>query len=946
MAFQFLGDLGYTGPINKRWNDLLTDLGYTGTLQKKMSDWVDNNFPYTPGGDAPVFTTQPTMDQSIYDEGDTVVFTAGAATPVGTLTVESFTLDGVDKTGELSGLTWDTSGEDIYGAAGLIALQMRATNVSGFDLSNVINATLRDVPDAFVVGNWSIADGASGDIDVTISALPDNGNASITDVEYRVDSGTWTSSGGTVSFTITGLDDGSTDVELRAINSVGSGAVSDLKSVVVTSSSIANLSNFDGTDEATTYTEESTFAEAYTFNGSSKLDSENTQFGATALRTGGGSNDSVTVPSNIDRSADGLTMEWFRANNQTITANANGRMFYLPGVFQIYENTTNTQSINLAFDGSTTLTATLPSGTAAEIDTMRHYYLELDHGTRSIKLWYEGTLLIDDTLSNAGGMGDPVGQVMKIGNLTTGFGTDWDGWMDGLRIVNGLAGLGGTYPTTAPNLTLTETRTGPPAPGSITFTTGTYTRPADGNNPTLSNTSIVATNTTGPYYLDVLSVTNGTTPSQTDMDNGSGTGVLEKVTLGPETNIEDLDGSLDLSVSITNGRLYQQYRDSTGTPVLSALTSTPTEDAITYDAVAPTFSSAEVGSVNSTSLVVTFNKNVYDSGSLAASDFDVQVDASGVVESAVSVSGTDVTITIPAVANGETVTVAYNGTALVGVDGEVVATFTAQSVTNNVSAGGNSISSITGSPTNTQTSGDEVYQWDGSGSFVADDSMTITYIIQAGGGGGGGSRGASGGGGGAGEHKAGSFSAVAGQTYTVTVGTGGAGGTAGDFAPDTAAGQGADGGDSGITVGTNAPGTALGGGAGGTDAITPNSGGSGGGAGGNSSDSGGTASGDNTNAGGSNTGNAEAAGGGGATAVGGADTGSPSYLAGTGGAGIASTITGSSVTYATGGDGGGGGSSNGANGTDGLGDGGEGAGHIETAGGDGGNGRVTIRFTP
>ena len=220
--------------------------------------------------------------------------------------------------------------------------------------------------------------------------------------------------------------------------------------------------------------------------------------------------------------------------------------------------------------------------------------------------------------------------------------------------------------------------------GAIAFTSGTYTRGTAGVAPTLDNTDITESGATGPFYLDILTVTNGTTPSQTDMDNGSGTGVLEKVTLGPEANIEDLDGSLDLSVSLTNARIYQQYRDSGSTQ--SALTSTPVADSINYDAVAPVFSSAEVGTVDDSSLVVSLNKAIY--GSTSAADWVVVVGGSGVAESAATVDGTTIEITIPAVSSGQTVTVAYSGTGLVGIDGEQVATFTAQAVTNNVSASG------------------------------------------------------------------------------------------------------------------------------------------------------------------------------------------------------------------------------------------------------------------
>jgi hypothetical protein len=86
------------------------------------------------------------------------------------------------------------------------------------------------VPDAFEVGDWSLAAGDT-EIEVTISSLPYDGGDTITDVEYRVDGGAWTTSGGTTDFTITSLSNGvEYDVELRAVNSLGEGAASDLKS--------------------------------------------------------------------------------------------------------------------------------------------------------------------------------------------------------------------------------------------------------------------------------------------------------------------------------------------------------------------------------------------------------------------------------------------------------------------------------------------------------------------------------------------------------------------------------------------------------------------------------------------------------------------------------------------------------------------------------------------
>lgn len=87
------------------------------------------------------------------------------------------------------------------------------------------------LPDTFTVEDWSVASG-DAKADVTIHTLPDDGGAAITDIEYRLDGGSWVSSGGTSSFTILGLtNDLEYEVELRAVNSVGAGEVGDPKSV-------------------------------------------------------------------------------------------------------------------------------------------------------------------------------------------------------------------------------------------------------------------------------------------------------------------------------------------------------------------------------------------------------------------------------------------------------------------------------------------------------------------------------------------------------------------------------------------------------------------------------------------------------------------------------------------------------------------------------------------
>jgi|GEM_PF-1916387 len=95
-----------------------------------------------------------------------------------------------------------------------------------------------DVPDAFTAGQWSLADAASGGtLTVTVSALPAANGAPITDIEFSVNDGAWTSSGTstTGTFNIGSLtDDVSANIELRAMNAIGPGADSDVKSATPT----------------------------------------------------------------------------------------------------------------------------------------------------------------------------------------------------------------------------------------------------------------------------------------------------------------------------------------------------------------------------------------------------------------------------------------------------------------------------------------------------------------------------------------------------------------------------------------------------------------------------------------------------------------------------------------------------------------------------------------
>ncbi len=91
------------------------------------------------GGGIPAFTTQPAITGTL-EIGETLTLTEGVATNGATLSIILFELDGVDKSGELVGLDWDTTGE----SPGTISYQVRATNSEGSVDSDLITATLAD----------------------------------------------------------------------------------------------------------------------------------------------------------------------------------------------------------------------------------------------------------------------------------------------------------------------------------------------------------------------------------------------------------------------------------------------------------------------------------------------------------------------------------------------------------------------------------------------------------------------------------------------------------------------------------------------------------------------------------------------------------------------------------------------------------------------------------
>ena len=103
-----------------------------------------------------------------------------------------------------------------------------------------------------------------------------------------------------------------------------------------------------------------------------------------------------------------------------------------------------------------------------------------------------------------------------------------------------------------------------------------------------------------------------------------------------------------------------------------------------YAKVVPVLSSAKV---NGTSLVLTFDSNLDTTSKPVASRFTISEDGGPArAATAISISGMEVRLTVPAVTEGRSVTVSYSkptSNPLKGATGADVAAFTAQAVTNN-----------------------------------------------------------------------------------------------------------------------------------------------------------------------------------------------------------------------------------------------------------------------
>ena len=119
-------------------------------------------------------------------------------------------------------------------------VQIRALNAEGASTwSDEKTETPTEIvatpPQAFTLGMWNLANVGDGETArVTINSLPSSQPA-ITSIQYRLDGGSATNApiSGVGFFDISPLNNPSYNVEIRALNSAGAGAWSDIKNVVL-----------------------------------------------------------------------------------------------------------------------------------------------------------------------------------------------------------------------------------------------------------------------------------------------------------------------------------------------------------------------------------------------------------------------------------------------------------------------------------------------------------------------------------------------------------------------------------------------------------------------------------------------------------------------------------------------------------------------------------------
>jgi hypothetical protein len=178
------------------------------------------------GGEPPIITATVAPALGVLSDGDAIedafsaniASTGNYASTAGTISsaVVAVTVNAVS-----------ASQTDLIEAGDVVAVTVTVTDSEANERVWSLSTTAVAIaPAQFTSNMWSVAVN-----ELTLSSLPDDGGSALTDIEYNVDGGAWTSTGETTTgtYTITAAD--GTAVRIRAVNAIGAGTQSDAKTV-------------------------------------------------------------------------------------------------------------------------------------------------------------------------------------------------------------------------------------------------------------------------------------------------------------------------------------------------------------------------------------------------------------------------------------------------------------------------------------------------------------------------------------------------------------------------------------------------------------------------------------------------------------------------------------------------------------------------------------------
>ncbi len=308
------------------------------------------------------------------------------------------------------------------------------------------------IPLPFEAGMWTaIASGNSGKCFIRINYLPLNGGSAITKLQYQIAGGGWNDLVGTGVGVreVAGFTNGvAMNLEIRAVNSVGNGNASDIKTPTANNSGqdphyadVKLLLHMDGVDTSTTFTDNSGTPKTMAAAGNAQIDTAISKFGgASGLFDGNG--DRVTTADSLDwhfPSGTAFTIEFFAY----LTTNTSSQGFL--GHWGIGGN-----AWQFLITSGGVLRFTMTIGSAQNINytwtpsLSQWYHIAVDrdmHGT--VRLYVDGVVVATSTAMSGTPTNSTTSLAIGTDNILGGA-NDFEGNLDEVRITKGTARYAGT----------------------------------------------------------------------------------------------------------------------------------------------------------------------------------------------------------------------------------------------------------------------------------------------------------------------------------------------------------------------------------------------------------------------------------------------------------------------------------------------------------------------